>query len=199
MKKKNYQFWEKRIIKKVNQLWEKSDKFLPCHGPSHHVRVWKNAEKFGKKKRVDMEILAASCLLHDIVAFNKVPIKDHDLKSAKIAKLILKNIHFPKDKIATVYQIISSHRTKKNQEGGLEGDIMRAFDKVDAFGPLGVYRIITPMSIRGHDLKTIIKWFIKDGKLEAKWNSIKFPEIQKKYKKDYLYTLNFFKKLTRFE
>jgi hypothetical protein len=54
------------------------------------------------------------------------------------------------------------------------------------------------MSIRGYDLDTIIKWFLDDGKLKAKWHSIKFTEIKKRFKKEYLYSLSFFKALAKF-
>ncbi|MFA6254802.1 MAG: HD domain-containing protein [Patescibacteria group bacterium] len=199
MKTKDYKYWEKKISQKINQLWQKSNKFLPCHGPSHHWRVWKNAEKFGKKKGADLEILVASCLLHDLAAFNKSPINGHNLQSAKIAKSVLESINFPKEKIKVVCGIISTHRSGKKQAGGLEGDIMKAFDKVDTLGPMGVYRIITPMSIRGYDLTTIVKWFLTDGKVKRKWQAIKFPEIKRQYRSDYLYTLNFFKKLAKFK
>ncbi|MFA5022260.1 MAG: HD domain-containing protein [Patescibacteria group bacterium] len=198
MKSNNYKFWEKKIGKKINQLWQQSDKFLPCHGPKHHFRVWQNAEKFGKKVGADLEILVASCLLHDIAAFNQLPIENHDSRSAKIAQKILAEINFPKDKIKTVSKIICGHRSKSQGHGSLEGDIMKSFDKVDAFGQIGVYRIITPMAIRGYNLDVIIKWFLDEGKLAAKWQAIKFPEIKKQYQKDYLYTLNFFKKLAKF-
>jgi len=199
MNKKYYKYWEKKIGQKINQLWQKSDKFLPCHGPSHHWRVWKNAEKFGKKKGADLEILVASCLLHDIAAFNKSPVKDHNLRSAKVAKSILESINFPKEKIGVVYKIIATHRSGEKQAGGLEGDIFKAFDKVDTLGPLGVYRIITPMSIRGYDLAATVRWFLTEGKIKKKWQSIKFPEIKKQYRHDYLYTLNFFEKLAKFK
>jgi len=195
----DYKYWERKIIAKLNQYWKKSEKFLPCHGPSHHIRVWKMAEKFGLKKGADMEILVACCLLHDIVAFNKSAIKNHDIASAKIAKKILSEINFSKGKINEVYQIISNHRSFKKNVSTLEGDIMHSFDKVDAFGTIGIYRIIAPMSIRGYSKGVIVKWFIDNKKLEAKWQAIKFPEIKKQYKKDYLYTVDFFKKLAKFK
>jgi len=198
MKNPKYKYWEKKLIAKINKLWENSDKFLPCHGPAHHIRVWKLAEKFGRNKKADMEILVACCLLHDIVAFNKSPIKDHDIASAKIAKKILKEIKFPKEKINIVHQIISSHRSSRKQAGSLAGDIMHSFDKVDAFGPIGVYRIITPMIIRGYSMETIIRWFGAGQKLKNKWQAIKFDEIKRKYKKEYLYTLDFFQKLAKY-
>lgn len=171
---------------------------MPCHGPSHHIRVWKNAEKFGKKLNADLEILVASCLLHDIAAFDRTSISGHDLKSAKKAAQILKEIKFPKDKISIVSKIISNHRSRSKTKTVLEGEIMKAFDKVDAFGTIGIYRIITPMTIRGYDLDMIVKWFLDDGKLEAKWQAIKFKEIRGRYRKDYLYTLRFFKELAKF-
>jgi len=188
--------WEKIIIREINALWAKSDKFLPCHGPSHHIRVWKTAKPFGINKKADMAILAAACLLHDVVAFNRSRIKNHDIESAKIARKILLKIGFPAGKIKKVYTIIGRHRSSKKAVGCLEEKIMRSFDKVDALGPLGIYRMIAPMAVRGYDLKTIISWFCQKKKIQAKWQSIEFPEIKKRYRPDYQYTLDFFKKLS---
>ncbi|MBU1149010.1 HD domain-containing protein [Patescibacteria group bacterium] len=193
----NYQKWEKILIKEIWRLWDKSDKFLPCHGPEHHIRVWKNAEKFGLKKKADMGVLLASCLLHDVVAYNQSSEKGHDLASAKMAIKILQKIKFPQAKIKLVEENIMLHRTKKQVGKNLEGAIMKSFDKIDCFGATGVYRIITPITIRKWGIKKCINYFLHQGHIKAKWEAIVFPELKKKYKKDYQYTVDYFKQLAK--
>lgn len=191
----NYKYWEKVLIKEISAQWKRSRKFLPCHGPEHHIRVWQMAKPFGLRKKADMEVLVASCLLHDIVAFNPSPAENHHEASAKIAVQILKKVKFPPEKIKKVSQIISQHRSSYKGKETLEGRIMKSFDKIDAFGPLGVYRILTPMSIRGLNIKEIIKRYLYQGGLTEKWKSISFLELRNKHKKDYLYAIKYFKDL----
>src|SRR3989339_135704 len=193
----NYKDWEKILTKELNGLWVKSQRFLPCHGPNHHLRVWKSAEPFGKKKGADLEVLMAACLLHDVSSFNPILCKGHDLVSAKIAAPVLKKVKFPDQKIKQVVRAIHSHRSSHQGGNLMEGQIMKSFDKLDAFGPIGVYRIITPLSVRKYPIEEIVYWVLESRVLERKWNSIPFPELKKKFLPDYKYTLKYFKDLAK--
>ena len=197
MKNLNYQYWEKILVKELYQLWENSKKFLPCHGPEHHLRVWLKARPFGQKKGVDLEILLAGCLFHDVAAFNPRAPAGHDVVSAKIAEKVLKKVNFPSKKIPQVLQAISSHRTNYQGFMSLEAKIIKSFDKLEAFGPIGVYRVITPLSIRRYSIEEIINWIFFDQRLKNKWEAIAFPELKKKYIADYNYSINFFKDLAK--
>lgn len=194
MKKKDYHYWEPILIRELLLLWKKSDKFLPCHGPDHHLCVWRMAKPFGPKKKADMEVLAAACLLHDVYCFNIGAPQGHDTKSAKIAKKVLIKIKFPKDKISAVIAAIAGHRSK-TQTNNLEGKIVKSFDKIDAFGPVGVYRVIAPFSIRKYGADDIVGWVLKEKRLDKKWAAIPFPELKKKYKHAYFYSKKYFKSL----
>lgn len=196
MKNHNYTYWEKVLTKELYRLWDNSRKFLPCHGPEHHLRVWKSAKPFGKGKGADMEVLLASCLFHDVSAFNHGSPKDHEFVSARIAARVLKKVKFPAEKITAVVTAINGHRSTSSVKN-LEGAIFKAFDKIDAFGPVGIYRILLPLSIRGYSIEDILGWAFQHGRLVKKWNSITFPELRKLYKSDYLYTVTYFKRLQR--
>lgn len=196
MKNKNYKYWERVLKKELFSLWERSDKYLSCHGPEHHLRVWQMAKLFGIKKKVDMDVLVAGCLLHDVYSFNVGVPKDHDIGSAKIAEKVLKKIKFPKDKIEQVFDAIKSHRSK-SKSNCLEGKIMKSFDKIDAFGPIGVYRVIAPLSIRKYNVVDIVSWAIKGDKLKKKWASIPFSELKRKYKSRYIYSVKYFNNLAK--
>ncbi|MFA6553103.1 MAG: HD domain-containing protein [Patescibacteria group bacterium] len=192
---KPYKYWEKILIKELYRLWNHSQKFLRCHGPEHHIRVWKTAEPFGRKKAADMGVLLASCLLHDVSAFNRMTPKGHETVSAHMAQKVLKRIGFPKEKIPAVLSAISEHRSDSKVKNSLEGRIFKAFDKIDAFGPIGVYRILLPLSIRGYSLEDIIGWAFDRQRLVKKWKSVTFPELRKKYRPRYDYTVDYFKQL----
>ncbi|MFA5052148.1 MAG: HD domain-containing protein [Patescibacteria group bacterium] len=192
---KSYHHWEKAVTKELHQLWEHSDKFLICHGPEHHIRVWKTAEPFGRKKGADMVVLVASCLLHDISSFDRAEPHGHEMRSARIAAGVLKKIKFPAEKIPAVLSAISEHRSDSKVMNSLAGRIFKAFDKIDAFGPIGVYRILLPLSIRGYSLEDIIGWAFDHQRLQKKWSSVTFPELRKKYRSRYFYTVDYFKRL----
>jgi len=74
---------------------------------------------------------------------------------------------------------------------------MKSFDKLEALGPIGVYRVLTPWSIRKYPLSEIVNWALGEKRLAKKWNSIPFPELKKKYLADYRYSVNYFKKLAQ--
>ena len=115
-------------------------------------------------------------------AFNPRIIKDHDIDSAKKTERILTKLNFPRQKIKKVCRAITNHRTRTKNKNNLEAAILRSFDKLDAFGPIGVYRIISPLSIRGYSVNEIVRWFLGDKRLEKKWAAIQFPELKKKYR-----------------
>ncbi len=192
---KPYHYWQNIFVKELYRLWDNSQKFLMCHGPEHHIRVWKTAEPFGRKKGADMEVLAACCLLHDISAFNKTTPKGHETLSARIAAKVLKKLRFPNEKIPAVLHAITEHRSDSKAKNHLEGRIFKAFDKIDAFGPIGVYRILLPLSVRGYTLQDIIGWAFEHQRLKKKWSSVTFPELRKKYRSRYLYTVDYFQRL----
>ncbi len=191
-----YRKWERIIERELWKLWERSHKFLLCHGPEHHIRVWKTAEAFGRKKGVDMDVLVACCLLHDVSSFNQSSPKNHEVKSARIAERLLRRIHFPKEKIPIVTEAIAGHRSAKATMS-LEGKIFKAFDKIDAFGAIGVYRILLPLSIRRYSAEEITAWALAEGHLQKKWNSIAFPELRRQYRKEYEFTRQYFQQLQK--
>jgi hypothetical protein len=193
----SFQVWEKTLLGELQKLWKTSDKFLPCHGPEHHIRVWQMAKTFGLKKHADMEVLLAACLFHDVYSFYEGEPKDHEKKSAIIARRILRKVGFPKLKIEKVTVAIMDHRSSVRGEQSLEGDILKSFDKLDAFGPIGVYRIITPLSIRKYGVYDILGWAFGEHRLDKKWSSIPFLEIRRKYRARFEYTKRYFHDLSK--
>jgi hypothetical protein len=77
----------------------------------------------------------------------------------------------------------------------VEVSLLRDADKFDVFGPIGVARIIMARTIKGDSLQKIVKDFYTDGHINRKYESITFPESKEMLKKDYEYTVEFFKKL----
>jgi uncharacterized protein len=118
------------------------------HDYLHVMRVLKNALKISKNyPNADLEILSISCLLHDI-AFKDRGVREHHLAGAKQAELILRNFHFPEDKIKKIKVVIEDHcgnisaPIRKNSELCIESKIMRDADNIDALGSIGIIRQI---------------------------------------------------------
>ncbi len=192
----------KKILKENEKLFHSAKRPMKCHGPDHHVRVYDNALLIAKKihAQYDEELLAAACLLHDVAAYypDKIGDQYHDFDH-KIAKKILLKLHFPKTKLTCVLNAIKnhgSHSKYKRKDEPIEISLLRDADKLDVFGPIGITRMIMARTSRGDDIEGI-KDFFNIEYIKKKWKSITFDETRKLAKSDYVYSLNFFKNLTK--
>lgn len=186
---------------KINQdLFNQAKSPLPSHGPWHHLLVLKNALALAKGLRgVDFEVLIPACLLHDIGGAyfsSKTGAGYHD-KDRDLAKRILAKSNLPKAKVEKIIQAIANHGSDekyKNKHELLETTILRDADKLEAFGPIGVARIIMARSIQGDTLKQIAEKYSSGG-LERKWRSITMAKAKRLGKKNFKYSMDFFTRL----
>lgn len=155
------------------------------------------------KLNADLEVLIPACFLHDITAYDndnlKTTVWKHQEDQTEAKKQLLK-IKYSKDKIFKVLACIAVHgsdpkKIKKNES--IEATLLRDADKMDVFGPLGVARIIMPMTRHGFDLNQIVQKFYHDGHLKRKWQSIQTKLARNLVRKDYEYSIAFFKELDR--
>jgi len=126
------------------------------HGMDHTLRVYNNAIKISEgEESIDMDVIKASALLHD-VARSKEELdisKCHASEGATMAKDILNEADFPKDKIDSVCHAIVVHRYSKGLRAGTkEAEILQDADRLDALGALVVARVLA----RAGSKKTII-------------------------------------------
>src|SRR5919198_4540193 len=82
----------------------------PAHDFQHIIRVYKNAEMISKQEEsVDLDIVLAAALLHDLVVYPKGSSKTINSAddSAEIAKkILLEYKNYPTEKIEKVADII---------------------------------------------------------------------------------------------
>ena len=189
---------------------------LKCHGPDHHMRVWKYAlylskalEKRpldrarGKGEKINYEILIPAVFLHDITAYDSHKSeKDHwnHQDDVEAATKVLRKIKYSKDKISQITAVISVHSTNtkvisKNEP--IEATILRDADKMDVFGPLGITRILMAMARRYYGIPDITKIYHKQQNIKLRYQMMKIPEAKKFVKEDYKYSREFFKRLDR--
>jgi uncharacterized protein len=146
----------KLIMDKLQKLTGKVQKELEtapgCHDWDHTSRVLHNAriiaEGEGRKSNVDMQIVVAAALLHDIGRIeelnNQGKICHADL-GFKIAPDILRECGFEDEgKIAKIAECVRRHRYRGKNESPetIEQKIIFDADKLDSIGAVGVARAL---------------------------------------------------------
>jgi uncharacterized protein len=117
----------------------------PAHDFEHIIRVYKNAEMISKQEEsVDLDIVLAAALLHDLVVYPKGSSKTINSAddSAEIAKkILLEYKNYPREKIEKVADAIRTHSySKRLVPETLEGKILQDADRLDAIGAIGIAR-----------------------------------------------------------
>lgn len=117
----------------------------PAHDFEHIIRVYKNAEMISKQEEsVDLDIVLAAALLHDLVVYPKGSSKTINSAddSAEIAKkILLEYKDYPREKIEKVADAIRTHSySKRLVPETLEGKILQDADRLDAIGAIGIAR-----------------------------------------------------------
>jgi len=116
------------------------------HDKSHVDRVYNLALRIAESERADLDLVKASVLLHDIARAmeDEGKIADHAVEGAKMAKKILEDVNFPRNKIGKVVQCIETHRFKKGiKPESLEAKILQDADRLDIIGAIGIARVFT--------------------------------------------------------
>jgi uncharacterized protein len=131
-----------RIMRTVQLLLHNQS---PAHDFQHILRVYKNAEMISKQEEsVDLDIVLAAALLHDLVVYPKGSSKmiNSADDSAEIAKkILLEYKNYPREKIEKVADAIRTHSySKKLIPSTLEGKILQDADRLDAIGAIGIAR-----------------------------------------------------------
>lgn len=128
------------IEKEITKYFDKKG----AHDMTHTKRVLSIALEIAKfEKNVDLQVLRAACLMHDIARKKEDSGKceDHSSEGANMASVILKNISFPKEKIKSVAYCIRVHRkSKRIKPTTIEAKILQDADRIDIFGAIGIAR-----------------------------------------------------------
>ena len=114
------------------------------HGFDHVDRVYRNALKISKDESVDMDIVKAATLLHDVARMTELKgeVSCHAEEGARMCKDILKKLNFPEEKIEAVSYAISVHRYSSGiLPKTKEAEILQDADRLDALGAITIGRI----------------------------------------------------------
>lgn len=132
-------------FEKIKKIVENELKECSGHNFDHVLRVYNMAIRLAEDKKIDLEVIKLSALLHDIGGKKETDDPtgktDHAVEGAKMAKPILEKLGFTKDKIKHICDCIVSHRYKTdNEPKTLEAKILFDADKLDAMGAIGLAR-----------------------------------------------------------
>ena len=186
--------WHKIFLEEMMEPLKSAPNVSPVHKGGHVMRVWKKSMVLCERLGGDMEIMAAAVLLHGLGMHHGLEI--HGGKSAELAKPMLEKHGFPKEKMPKVIEAIAQHdyNFPSRKRKLLEAKILYDADKMDAFGPAGVYRrTVFYMEKKKKRPGEILKL------LGRRWNGLMLPESRKVAKEDYGYIVKFFENLKLFE
>ncbi len=162
---------------KIKEIVEKE---LSCsiHNIEHIMRVYNMCLHLSKDEPdVDLDILKASALLHDIARVKEDKDDsgniDHAILGAEMAKNILKGFDYPNDKIKAVEHCIITHRFRsKNKPKSKEAKILFDADKLDIIGSIGIARSFMIAGQYGQKMfsNLPVNEYIKDNLVDGKPN-----------------------------
>jgi uncharacterized protein len=120
-----------------------------AHGFPHTVRVLCNALRLAEKleergETVDLEVLAAAALLHDVGrGFEEELGVHHAILSSIVARIILPGLGFDPGRVERVAKAILEHSFSiGGRPSSLESCLLSDADKLDALGAIGFYRLV---------------------------------------------------------
>ena len=123
------------------------------HDFSHIERVYRMAQRLAQAEGADLEIVSAAALLHD--ADGTTPGSDtrreHHLRSADLAALILQQEGWSEERIKAVQHCIRAHRFRDDREPPetIEAQVIFDADKLDVLGAIGAVRVVVYAALAG--------------------------------------------------
>lgn len=191
--KNNYPKVKKAVYEIVREsAYSKNNHFTETVWVYHILPVVRHALSLGKKLKADLEILEIASLLHDYAALKDFKYyKKHHIYGAKFAGAILKDLDYPKAKIAKVQECILCHRgSVPLSRRTVEAKILAS---ADAMAHVTEVADIFFLAYNVHGLETYegCEWI--KGKLSRSWNKI-MPEGRDLVKTEYEIFLNIINK-----
>lgn len=146
---------------------------------SHVMRVFKNAVLIAQSEEgVDMDVLKAACLLHDIAYSKKFFEEEYAKTSEDIAKKMLSEKDFNTEKIEKILNVIRHHNiwVDYSTDVEVETKILRDADRLDYLGHTGVVRGVAYAAFAK---KNALKVLQHNLKLEKEFETNKGKELAK--------------------
>ena len=122
------------------------------HDFEHVDRVYNSALKIAETEDVDMDVVRAAALLHDVARHKEEGGSSvssdegnvcHAEEGSKMAEEILREVGFSEEKIKKVVHSIAVHRYSKGLKAeSREAEILQDADRLDALGAIIIVRMV---------------------------------------------------------
>lgn len=144
---------KRRITNFVKKELSKSN--LGAHTLDHTMRVHTLSIQLSEGLPVNMRVLEAAALLHDVGRPREVESNiSHSILSGDMSKECLRDFEYTAEEIEQVVDAIRTHRYSENIEPhSIEGKILSDADKIDAIGAIGIYRAIVQAAASGRGIQ----------------------------------------------
>ncbi len=163
------------LSNRIESLFERAKVFYENGDPSHDVlhirRVMQNCCWLAEKENVDLEILLAAAVLHDIV---NLP-KNHPerLQASQLAASrstqFLEELKFSQEEIKKISEVIIEHSFSLGKRpSSIESKILQDADKLDALGSIGIMRTVSCGSQMGTSYYSESEPFVATRELNDK-------------------------------
>jgi uncharacterized protein len=123
------------------------------HDFSHIERVYRMSDRLAKAEGADLEIVHAAALLHDAdgTAPGSDARREHHLRSAEFAGVILREEGWPEERIQAVQHCVRAHRFRGDAEppATIEAKCIFDADKLDVLGAIGAVRVTVYAALAG--------------------------------------------------
>jgi len=147
------------LIKKYSK--EQMDK-LGLYGWPHVQRVFRLCLKIAELEggNVDLEVLRAAALLHDIAKYvqKNSPGINHGAVGAEMAEAFLRKCGFPESKIRAVCHAIRAH-THVEEPTSIEAKILHDADFLDKLGAVGIATIFIKACLTDQTIEEVLESF----------------------------------------
>lgn len=189
-------YMEEKTFQKIKEAVE-AELSCSAHNMDHILRVYNLSLHLAEGENIDLDVLKAATLLHDIARVREdadsTGQTDHALLSAEMCVPILKEVDFSDDKIKHVQDCIISHRYRTgNKPQTLEAKILFDADKLDSIGAIGVARAFVWSGRNNARIYNDIDVdeYIKEnmgGKINGRIKDIAKHSIQIEYKTKFIF------------
>ncbi len=170
---------------------------LPRHRMDHTLVVLKNSLLLAKNRKVDLDVVALSAIMHDIAAFSSER-KEHAEEGAKIAEEYLRKHEYPEGLVQKVTHSIRVH-TGPSAFGprSLEAKILQDADTIDKVGALSITTFLLHCGSKKMLPEQVLTELKKDMPKRLRWyyRTMNFPEGKRMVGKGCKYIREFIQRL----
>jgi len=170
---------------------------LPEHRMDHTLLVLKNSLLLAKNRKVNLDVVALSAILHDIAAFSSER-KEHAEEGAKVAEEYLKKHRYPDDLVQKVVHSIRVHSGPSAiSPRSDEAKILQDADTIDKVGAISITTFLLYYGSKKMLPKQVSAELKKDMPKRLRWyyKTMNFPEGKRMAGKGCRYIRDFIQRL----